>query len=182
MSARTMTTRIILGVLIFGLSKAAHAEVLSADQNGFSVSHAVSSTAAPESVYKAMINNIDKWWNPDHSWSLKAENLYMRAEVGGCFCEHLPELGEGAGVEHLRIISLRPNTEIRFDGALGPLQAMPIQGRMVWKIDAQESGSSITFTYMVHGFLETGLEGFAPAVDGVIAEQAERLAAHLNQN
>lgn len=182
MSAKTMVTKMILGMMVLCFSIAAKAEVLNAGQNGFSVRHTVNSAAAPESVYEAMTQNIDKWWNPDHSWSLKAENLYMRAEVGGCFCERLPEQGSEAGVEHLRIIYLSPNREIRFDGALGPLQSMAVQGRMIWKIEAQEAGSSITFTYLVHGFLESGFEGLAPAVDGVIAEQAERLAAHLNQD
>ncbi len=58
---------------------------------------------------------------------------------------------------------------------------MAANGRMIWKIDKTESGSKVTFTYLVHGFVEGGLAPIAPAVDGVIAEQLDRLAAHLSE-
>ena len=38
------------------------------------------------------------------------------------------------------------------------------------------------FTYMVFGHPEGGLEGIAPAVDGVIGEQLSRLASRLGGN
>ncbi len=69
---------------------------------------------------------------------------------------------------------------IRFEGALGPLQGMATRGRMTWKIDATETGSTITFTYHVNGFTEGGFEGLAPAVDGVIGEQLSRLGAFVS--
>jgi hypothetical protein len=49
---------------------------------------------------------------------------------------------------------------------------------MIWKIEATETGSTIRFTYHVHGFMDGGFAGLAPAVDGVIAEQLTRLADH----
>ena len=64
-------------------------------------------------------------------------------------------------------------------GALGPLQTMPVNGRMIWKIEPGESGSRISFTYHVFGHPEGGFEGIAAAVDGVIGEQLERLARRL---
>ena len=103
----------------------------------------------------------------------------MEVERGGCFCERLPE---GGNVEHLRIIYFAPGKEVRFDGALGPLQTMAVQGRMIWKIEALEKGSKVIFTYHVFGHPKGGLTGIAPAVDGVIGEQLTRLGERLNWN
>jgi len=121
---------------------------------------------------------VDQWWNGDHSWTGNAANLYMKLERGGCFCERLPENGR---VEHLRIIYLEPGKEIRFDGALGPLQTMAVNGRMIWKIEPREEGSRVSFTYKVFGHPEGGLAGIAPAVDGVIGEQITRLGERLDR-
>jgi hypothetical protein len=152
------------------------AEVTQSGEHGFTVRHTLATPAEPFLVYRTLTAHIDQWWNPEHSWSGEAANLYMKTERGGCFCERLPN---GGHVEHLRIIYLAPGSELRFDGALGPLQGMAAQGRMIWKIDAAESGSQITFTYHVFGHPEGGLTAIAPAVDAVIGEQLQRLGKRL---
>jgi uncharacterized protein YndB with AHSA1/START domain len=150
------------------------AELLTVGDGGFSVSHAVKIAASPDAIYETMTDHIDQWWNGDHSWSSDASNLYFDAQRGGCFCERLPD---GGVVEHLRIIYLSPGREIRFDGVLGPLQLMAVSGRMIWKIEPAESGSTVGFTYHVHGYAKGGFDQLAPAVDAVIGEQLSRLAA-----
>lgn len=162
---------ILLCTLPFSLT----AEVKLLTDNGFTVQNSIAVEKDPEAVYHAM-KLVGQWWNPDHSWSGQPANLYLDARPGGCFCEHLPD---GGGVTHLRIIHLKPGEQIRFDGALGPLQGMAINGRMLWMIEATESGSTITFTYHVIGFMEGGFEGLAPAVDGVVSEQLMRLGAFV---
>jgi len=162
-------------VAVLCLAGPARAEVLAAGDGGFSVQHSVETAASRETAWDMLVNHIKDWWNPEHSWSGDAANLYITPEIGGCFCERLP----GGGVEHLRIIFLKPEVEIHFDGALGPLQSMAVEGRMLWKIDASEAGSTISFTYLVHGFSTQGFEAIAPAVDGVIGEQLARLAQRL---
>jgi hypothetical protein len=151
------------------------AEVTAMTAGGFTVKHSLSVAANNDAVYAA-IQKIGQWWNPDHSWTGEAANLYFDARLDGCFCERLPD---GGGVEHLRIIYLAPGKQIRFDGALGPLQGMAINGRMLWNIEGTDSGSTITFTYNVMGFMEGGFDGLAPAVDGVIGEQLTRLGEFL---
>jgi hypothetical protein len=170
--------REIILCMLFAIPWTCQAEVLEVTSGGFSVSSMASSSATPANAWKTMTHHIHEWWHPDHSWSGDAKNLYMEAELGGCFCENLPldTQGGGGGVEHLRIIYINPNREIRFDGSLGPLQTMSVQGRMIWKIEAVENGSEITFTYRVHGSSEKGFEGIAPAVDSVIKQQLDRLA------
>lgn len=154
------------------------AEVTHLGEHEFTVNHAIEIKASPFVVYRTMTAHIDQWWNADHSWSGDAANLYVNLERGGCFCERLPNNGR---VEHLRIIYLAPGEEIRFEGALGPLQTMAVQGRMIWKIEGEENGSKVTFTYRVFGHPEGGLAGIAPAVDGVIGEQLKRLGERLNR-
>jgi len=171
--------RLALTALMALLAFPAHAEITAGDEYGFTVTHEISIDAEPFVVYRTMTSRISEWWNPDHGWSGKAANFYMKVELGGCFCERLPNNGR---VEHLRIIYFSPGEEIRFDGTLGPLQAMPVDGRMIWKIEATESGSKVKFTYMVFGHPEGGLEGIAPAVDGVIEEQLNRLETRLNRD
>jgi len=154
----------------------ARAELTQSGEQGFTVVQRLETPAAPAEAYRVMAGHIDQWWNPDHSWSGQAANLHIRAEPGGCFCETLPN---GGFVEHLRIIYLAPDSMIRFDGALGPLQGMAVDGRMSWTVEAADGGSVVTFTYHVFGHPEGGLMGIAPAVDGVIGEQLQRLGARL---
>jgi hypothetical protein len=155
------------------------AELTESGEHGFTVSHSITTAAEPFVIYRTMTSHIDQWWSGDHSWSGDAKNLYMKVERGGCFCERLPN---GGRVEHLRLIYFSPGAELRFDGALGPLQTMAVQGRMIWKIEAVESGSKVTFTYRVFGHPDGGLAGIAPAVDGVIGEQLGRLGERLNHD
>lgn len=168
--------RIILTALILCAGAPLQAEVTHSVDNGFTSHHTLTTKAEPFLVYRTMTAHIDEWWDPDHSWSGRAANLYMVTERGGCFCERLPD---GGHVEHLRLIYLAPGSEIRFSGALGPLQSMAVDGRMLWKIEAAEGGTRVTFTYHVFGHPEGGLAGIAPAVDGVIGEQLQRLGERL---
>lgn len=172
-----MIRPILLSLLLIAATPAA-AEVVNSSEHGFTVSHSIDTTAEAFVIYRTMTSHIDQWWSGDHSWSGDAANLYMDVETGGCFCERLPN---GGRVEHLRLIYFSPGAELRFDGALGPLQTMAVQGRMVWKIETGDSGNRITFTYKVFGNPEAGLAAIAPAVDGVIGEQLTRLGNRLDR-
>lgn len=170
--------RIVAALLLLS-APAAFAEVSNLGANGFTVSHSLETDDEPFVVYRTMTSHIDEWWSKDHTWTGDASNLYMKVERSGCFCERLPNEGRA---EHLRLIYFAPGSELRFDGALGPLQGMGVQGRMIWKIEAAESGSKVTFVYHVFGHPEGGLEAIAPAVDGVIGQQLEGLGNRLNWN
>jgi len=165
-------------------TSAVQAEVKEAGENGFTVTASVTTTASPQQAWDAMTGRVAEWWSGDHSWSGDAANFYIRAELGGCFCERLPGANgqPDGGVEHLRIIYIKPGEVIRFDGSLGPFMDMPAQGRMSWVIaPATEggTGSTITFTYRVHGYMEGGFAGLAPIVDGVNSLQLQGLQALL---
>jgi hypothetical protein len=155
------------------------AEVKSISDRGFAVYHEVTTPSAPGAAFNAMVRDVSKWWESAHTWSGSAGNLYFDAQLGGCFCERLPD---GGGVEHLRIIYLAPAKEIRMRGALGPLQQMGLQGAMTWKLETVANGTRITFEYIVNGHLPGGFEGLAPVVDGVIGAQLGSLANYLGSN
>jgi hypothetical protein len=106
----------------------AHGEVIQAGENSFTIKVSVETRASAEQAWAAMTQRISEWWSGEHSWSGDANNFYVRAELGGCFCEHLPASeGSGAGgVEHLRIMYIKPYEVIRFDGTLGPMVDMPV--------------------------------------------------------
>jgi len=173
---RVFTWLPLLALLPLLQSPPLAAELLNAGEDGFTVQHTATTDAKAAIVYRTMTAHIDQWWNPEHSWSGNAANLHMKTERGGCFCESLPG---GGFAEHLRIVYLAPESEIRFDGALGPLQAMAVQGRMIWKIKRLETGTQVSFTYHVFGHPDGGLTAIAPAVDGVIGEQLQRLVDRL---
>ncbi len=61
-------------------------------------------------------------------------------------------------------------------GALGPLQAEAVQGVLSFAIRADGGGSAVTLRYAVSGQMGAPLDSIAPAVDGVLGEQARRLA------
>jgi hypothetical protein len=171
-------TRWVIAVFVLLNASPLLAEVTHSDEHGFAVSHSIVTGAEAFVIYRTMTSHIDQWWSADHSWTGDAANLYMDVETGGCFCERLPDNGR---VEHLRIIYFSAGKELRFDGALGPLQTMAAQGRMIWKIEAAGAGNKITFTYKVFGHPEGGLAGIAPAVDRVIGEQLSRLGERLSR-
>ena len=147
------------------------AEVTHSDEHGFTVSHSIVTDAEPFVIYRTMTSHIDQWWSADHSWSGDAANLYMDVEPVDAFVSACRTTG---GLNICASFIFLPGKELRFEGALGPLQTMAAQGRMIWKIEAAESGNKVTFTYKVFGHPEGGLSGIAPAVDGVIGEQSER--------
>ena len=170
--------RWMLAALVVVAVPALQAEVTHSSEQGFTVRHSITTDAEAFVIYRTMTSHIDQWWSGDHSWSGDAANFYMDVEMGGCFCEKLPN---GGRVEHLRLIYFSPGKELRFEGALGPLQTMATRGRMIWKVEPAESGNTVTFTYKVFGHLDGGLTGIAPAVDGVIGEQLVRLGERLGR-
>ena len=174
----TRQTVAALAVLL-ALPVVAGAEVKNLGPGGFTSQHQRLLDAPPAEVYAAMTGRISEWWEGSHSWSADANNLYVDASPGGCFCERLPN---GGWVEHLRVVYLAPGQAIRFKGSLGPLLDLGLDGTMSWQLQpGEEGGTRLTWTYIVHGYLEGGFEGLAPVVDAVNGAQVNGLEALLGQ-
>lgn len=149
------------------------AEVLRADDTGFEIEHVRTLATAPDTAWNRLVRPAD-WWHPDHTWSTDAGNLSLDPRAGGCFCEALPG---GGSNEHLRVVHAAPGRLLRLDGRLGPLQPLPLTGVMSFELAPEESGgTTVTLRYAVAGPPGSALQNWAPPVDGVLAQQIDRLA------
>lgn len=127
--------------------------------------------APPHRIWEAL-GDVHRWWNPKHSWSGEAANFSLSLQAGGCFCERWAQ----GSVEHGRVVYAVEDKLLRLEAALGPLQALAVRGVLAFAIAPADGGTALTVTYRVSGSDSAGLAGWAGPVDGVIAEQARRLA------
>jgi len=166
-----------LAVCVAGvLAATAHAEVTSASPTHFLLTHRAEVKATPAQAIEA-VGQLPQWWNPSHSYSGQGASLRMGLRAGDCFCE---QWGEGASVEHARVVQVLPGRQVRLEGALGPLQELAVRGVLTFSARAAEGGGTqLVMTYRVAGDAAAGLERLAPVVDRVMAEQFQRWAAHV---
>ncbi|MDH4745286.1 SRPBCC domain-containing protein [Sphingomonas sp. CBMAI 2297] len=148
-------------------------EVTASTETSFTVTEKAVIAAPPARVWTVLIAP-SAWWSGEHSWSGSAANLSLDPRPGGCWCEKLPD---GGGVEHMRVILVRPGRMLRLSGGLGPLQAFPAGAVMTVTLDPAADGKSTTVSveYAVAG--APGLGRIAAPVDGVLAAQVIRLKA-----
>src|SRR5689334_7807639 len=156
------------------VSGAASAEVVSSSPNVFEVRETVSLVVPPDIAWSSFAN-VSQWWDPDHTYSGKSENLSLSLQPGGCFCERFPK---GGGVEHMRVTYVEPGKHAVLTGALGPLLYEGTIGVMDVQVKPVAGGAQLTLDYKVAGFANGGADKLAPAVDGVLAAQLTRLRAY----
>jgi len=153
----------------------AGAEVVSASSNGFEVRETVTVSDAPAEAYAAF-GRIGSWWDPAHTYSGSAANLSLEPQLGGCFCERLPN---GGGVQHMRVTYIEPGKRLLLTGSLGPLLFLSTTGVMDVKFEPSGKETRVTIDYRAAGFFNGGADKIAPAVDEVLGGQASRLNAYL---
>jgi uncharacterized protein YndB with AHSA1/START domain len=166
--------KILLLIGLGALASPAAAEVVSASSNGFEVRQTVPLVVKPEVAFQAFAN-LPAWWNPQHTYGGKSENLSFALSPGGCFCERLPG---GGGVEHMRVTYVDPGKRILLTGSLGPLLYQATTGVMDVQIKSTAGGSVLTLDYRAAGFFNGGADKLAPAVDQVLADQVRRYRAY----
>lgn len=127
-------------------------------------------------VYRALVEEVSKWWDPAHTFSQSSGRLSIEAKPGGCFCETL--IG-GGGVQHLEVIYAEPGKTIRMSGGLGPLQGFAVSGVLTVTLSEADGEVTVDTEYRVFGHVESGLDQWAVAVDGVIAGQFDRLKKYV---
>lgn len=152
---------------------AAAANVVQQDERGFRIIHIVETDAAPDAVWRTLVEP-STYWNGSHSFSGDAANLSLDLAPGGCFCENAEKLS----VEHARVIYSEPGVRLRMRGSLGPLQQDAVTGILTFVLRERETGgTTISLEYSVSGNFRGALASLAAAVDGVITEQGNRLGA-----
>lgn len=154
------------------------AEVADSDTNGFTTVNTAIVDTPRQEAWRAAIQDVDRWWSSDHTVSGEARRLSISAKPQGCFCERL---GKDAGVVHMTVTMVNPEVVLRLTGGLGPLGLMGVDGNMTWEFDEVESGTRVTFTYVVGGYRPGGLDAIAGPVDNVIAEALLRLKAYIEK-
>lgn len=155
--------------LLFALH--ANAEVIESSADHFLIGFSAQVEAPPVKVYVAM-TDVARWWSDEQTWSGKAGNLSLKAEAGSCFCERWAN----GSAEHGRVILAIKNEMLRLDTALGPLQEFALKGVLTFKLQAAENETTrLDVDYRVNGSSSSGLDQLAPTVDGVLAEQVDRL-------
>ena len=164
-------------ILVSVASGTASAEVKSVVQNGFEVASAVTIASPPDRVYAAL-GEVGRWWSPSHTFSRDAANLSLELHAGGCFCERLKD---GGSVQHLQVVYAAPGEGLRLRGALGPLQVEGVDGTLSWTLKPAEGGTSLTQSYVVGGYIRSGMEQWAPRVDRVLEEQLRHLKSFVEE-
>ncbi|ALE16815.1 hypothetical protein AMC99_01523 [Altererythrobacter epoxidivorans] len=162
------------------------AEVVGIGKESFVTHDEAVVKADAKSTWLALISP-GKWWNSAHTWSGDSANLTLRPQAGGCFCERIPEdptskevTLEGS-VEHMRVIHAFPEKALRLSGALGPLQSEPVTGVLTIALSETDEGTRIVWEYAVGGPMRFEAPVIAKAVDGVMTQQLDGLAAMLGR-
>jgi uncharacterized protein YndB with AHSA1/START domain len=164
----SLSTAALFGALL-PLQRVA-ADVLNVAANGFETHLTIHVAASPDKAYAAALNPA-QWWASDHTFSQNAANLKLDPQVGGCWCETLPA---GGAVEHMRVLYLSPGKALRLRGALGPFQALAVDGVLTVTFKAAAQGSDVTLTYVLGGYSKDGFEALSKAADQVLTEQMAR--------
>jgi hypothetical protein len=169
--------RITVALALLAASAPAAADVVTASPNGFEIRQTVPLVVKPEIAFTAFAN-LPEWWDPQHSYSGKSENLSLSLIPGGCFCERFPE---GGGIEHMHVTYVDPGKRILLTGALGPLLYEATSGVMDVQVKSTAAGSLLTLDYRASGFFNGGAAKLAPIVDKVLSDQMRRYRAYATK-
>ncbi|MDX2246527.1 MAG: SRPBCC domain-containing protein [Bacteroidia bacterium] len=159
-------------ILSLLLCKSGFATVVDSASNGFTVQTIVEINATSTQVYDALVRDVDRWWDPAHSYSQDASNFYIEPRANGCFCEQLPN---GGSVLHMIVSHVNPGKTLVLLGGMGPLQGMGLYGSMTFSLEEKAGKTQLTVTYVVTGYTPGGLQSLASPVDQVLAGQMARL-------
>ena len=170
-----LTGVLAVAILVLAVAGTASAEVKSVTANGFEVATTGTIAAPADRVYAAL-GEVGHWWDPSHTFSRDAANLSIELRAGGCFCERLKDRGS---VQHLQVVYAAPGQGLRLRGALGPLQTEGVDGTLGWTLKPGEGGTTVTLSYVVGGYIRSGMEQWAPKVDRVLDEQLQRLKSFV---
>ena len=164
------TLPLALSALLF--SNAVSSEMTNVTERGFVSTHVLVIAASRHRVFRALTNEVGRWWDPEHSYSGESRNFSIDTGRGGCFCERL-----GAGyVRHMTVVFIELDKTLRMVGALGPLQQFAVDGSMTFALsDADDGKTRLTYRYVVGGFVPDGIDTFAQPVDAVQLGQLQRL-------
>jgi hypothetical protein len=176
----TLSTQRLCLILVTSLALAqAHADVKDATASGFTIENTAHVPADTMTAWKALVDDVGRWWPRDHTWWGNASELTIEPRGGGCFCERN---GEQQAL-HLFVTFADPGKLLRMTGGLGPLQGMGLHGVLEVRLaPAEDGGTTITMFYRAGGYTPDDLSQFAAVVDQVQSQQLGGLADYLRRN
>lgn len=151
------------------------AEVVSVNDNGFTVKADVHISAKRDDAF-AQLLNIGDWWNSSHTWFGDAKAMSIEPKAGGCWCES----ADGRSSLHGTVSQIDPGKLLRLNAQLGPLQEMAVTGVLTFKVEEMGGGAHLYATYTVNGLSPEGAQQWSEAVNFVINEQVTRYGRLLN--
>lgn len=157
------------------LGGAARAEVVETNAQGFRLKSVRQIAAPPAKVFKA-IGELGRWWDGEHTYSGKAENMTFPLQANGCWCETIPG---GGSVRHgVVVLAWEAQGMIRADAALGPLQDEGVTGALLFQLKPKDGGTELTVTYNVGGARDF-IAKAGPGVDAVLSGGWDRLKRYV---
>ncbi len=163
--------RAAMAVVLMALAVPAAAEVTASAPDGFTAREVRTVKAAPDAAFTALLA-WGTWWSGEHSYSGNGANIVLDAHAGGCLCERWA----GGEVAHGRVLMILPPKVLRLDAPFGPLQALPGSAVLTIALTPVAGGTRIAFEMRAGGRAGDAYDKLAPAVDAVLAVQADRLA------
>ena len=160
---------LFLAVRVFG-------EVVDVDEGGFVSEHVIDIDATPARVFDALTDEIDRWWDPAHTYSGDAYNIQLDEF---CLCEDWGDRSSAKRnnhVVHMRVDYWHPGKRLRLRGGLGPLQTLGVAGSMSFDLAEREGRTKLTYRYAVGG---KRAAAWAEPVDRVQLGQLLRLARYV---
>lgn len=154
---------------------ASQARMVSTGATGFVIENTGVVPTDPATAWKALVEDVDRWWPADHTWFGSSANLRIDARAGGCFCE----IDGERQVMHMTIAFVDPGRLLRMLGGLGPLQGMGMYGALDWTFEAAEGGTRITLRYQASGYVPEDFDELVPVVDRVQGLQLGGLLEYL---
>jgi len=168
--------RLVACLVVVASSGAARAEVKDATPSGFTIENSVTVPVDAAAAWRALVEDVDRWWPRDHTWWGAESQLSIEPRAGGCFCERK---GEQQAL-HMLVTFVDPGRLLRLTGGLGPLQGMGLHGALEVRFaPAAEGGTTVTMFYRAGGYTPDDLSKLAPVVDKVQALQLGGLGSYL---
>jgi uncharacterized protein YndB with AHSA1/START domain len=165
-----------VALVAFAFAADASAKVISSSASGFVIESSGVVPVDAATAWKALVDDVGRWWPADHTWFGRSENLRIDARAGGCFCE----IDGARQAAHMMIGFVDPGSRLRMLGGLGPLQGMGVYGSLDWIFEPTEGGTKITLRYQVSGYVPDDLTKFVDVVDQVQGVQLGGLVQFLH--
>lgn len=168
--------RLFAAALALFAALPAQAAIKDSSPSGFTLENSEVVPVDADTAWKALVDDVHRWWPADHTWWGDASKLSIVPRVGGCFCE----IAGDQQAWHMAVAFVDPGKTLRMTGGLGPLQGMGLHGALEFRLaPAEGGGTRITLWYRAGGYTPDDLSKFAPVVDRVQALQLGGLAKFL---